>query len=76
MTPACHRTATGNEVVSLLYELLDAHADTVALADAPFEDLRWAAHIDYLRALQRAGREILARFPAPVGASAGTPELR
>jgi hypothetical protein len=76
MTPPYQRTATADEVVSLVYELLDAHADTVALADAPFEDQRWAAHVDYLRALQRAGRELLARFPRPAGAPAGTPELR
>ncbi len=51
-------------LVSLVYELLDAHHDTVELADprvlAPAAT-GWAAHVDYLRALQRLGREALAR---------------
>jgi hypothetical protein len=49
-------------LVTLVYELLDAHDDTARLA---FEsDLdgssRWPVHLDYLRALQREGREVLA----------------
>ena len=44
---------------SLVYELLDAQADTLELAAD--EDLTWQAHLDYLRALQRKAREILAR---------------
>jgi hypothetical protein len=43
----------------LVYELLDAHADTVALVAAPPEPA-WEAHLDYLRALQRRARRILA----------------
>ena len=61
------RTAE-TELSPLVYELLDAHADTAALA-APFaRDPRWAAHLDYLRALQRTGRAVLARasIEAPV----------
>jgi hypothetical protein len=43
--------------ISLVYELLDAHLDTADLA-AGFEcDERWAAHLGYLRALQRIGRQ-------------------
>jgi hypothetical protein len=45
----------------LAYELLDAHADTALLADGLAYDRSWAAHLDYLRALQRKGRETLAR---------------
>ncbi len=45
----------------LAYELLDAHADTAQLADGLADDRSWAAHLDYLRALQRKGRETLAR---------------
>ena len=45
----------------LAYELLDAHADTAQLADGLAYDRSWAAHLDYLRALQRKGRETLAR---------------
>lgn len=46
----------------LLYELLDAHMDTLKLADSPSDRERWAAHLDYLRDLQRVGRETLARI--------------
>jgi hypothetical protein len=45
----------------LAYELLDAHGDTAQLADGLANDREWAAHLDYLRALQRKGRETLAR---------------
>jgi hypothetical protein len=44
----------------LTYELLDAHSDTALLADGLEDDRDWAAHLDYLRALQRKGRETLA----------------
>jgi hypothetical protein len=47
-------------VSALVYELLDAHADTAKLAASLPEDLRWGAHLDYLKALQRKGRETLA----------------
>jgi hypothetical protein len=43
----------------LVYELLDAHSDTVALGAAPVEPA-WEAHLDYLRALQRRTWGILA----------------
>ena len=48
-------------LAELAYELLDAHADTAQLADGLPYDRSWAAHLDYLRALQRKGREMLAR---------------
>lgn len=48
----------------LLYELLDAHIDTLELADSLAENECWAAHLDYLRDLQRVGREALARAAA------------
>jgi hypothetical protein len=48
-------------LVLLAYELLDAHADTAELADGLAYDRSWAAHLHYLRALQRKGRETLAR---------------
>jgi hypothetical protein len=48
-------------LAALAYELLDAHADTAQLADGLPYDRSWAAHLDYLRALQRRGRETLAR---------------
>jgi hypothetical protein len=46
----------------LVYELLDAHADTAELAGDLSSDPGWAAHLDYLRALQRIGRETLAHM--------------
>jgi hypothetical protein len=68
--PAPETTATGDHhpdaeaaagLASLAYELLDAHADTAQLAHGLAYDRQWAAHLDYLRALQRKGRETLAR---------------
>jgi hypothetical protein len=49
------------QLTELVYELLDAHDDTASLA-AGLGDLAWLIHLDYLRALQRRGREILARL--------------
>ena len=55
------QAASGADLAELAYELLDAHTDTAQLIDGlPYEP-SWAAHLDYLRALQRKGRELLAR---------------
>lgn len=54
------------DVSDLLYELLDAHVDTITLADSLAENQHWAAHLDYLRGLQRVGREALARMNGPL----------
>lgn len=54
---------TERETATLVYELLDAHEDTARLAVELAGDPAWAAHLDYLRALQRVGREALARIP-------------
>jgi hypothetical protein len=48
-------------LVDLVYELLDAHDDTARLARAEGCEGPWEAHLDYLRSLQRVGREMLAR---------------
>jgi hypothetical protein len=56
------RTQAVAELVALTYELLDAHSDTAELACSRHDDLRWRAHLDYLRALQRKGRQLLARI--------------
>lgn len=48
-------------LAEIVYELLDAHTDTAQLVDGLPYDPLWAAHLDYLRALQRKGREMLAR---------------
>jgi hypothetical protein len=53
---------TGAGLAELAYELLDAHTDTTQLVDGHPHDPSWAAHLDYLRALQRKGREMLARI--------------
>jgi hypothetical protein len=52
---------TREGLAELAYELLDAHTDTAQLVDGLPYDPSWAAHLDYLRALQRKGREMLAR---------------
>jgi hypothetical protein len=57
-------TIAEDYLADLVYELLDAHADTIRLTgDLPI-DTEWAAHVDYLRGLQRVGREALARLAA------------
>jgi hypothetical protein len=53
-------------LTDLVYELLDAHCDTICMADEADDNVVWAAHLDYLRDLQRVGREALARVPAAV----------
>ena len=65
-----HRTSGGGHhrpdaeagagLAELAYELLDAHTDTAQMVDGLQDDPAWAAHLDYLRALQRKGREMLA----------------
>ncbi len=55
-------------LTELVYELLDAHEDTTRLADELVADPRWAVHLDYLRGLQRVGREALADISAPPAA--------
>jgi len=69
--PGATRTSGGGDhrpdaeaaagLAELAYELLDAHADTAQLMDGLPYGPSWAAHLDYLRALQRKGREMLAR---------------
>lgn len=47
-------------MVALIYELLDAHDDTVRIVTDEIDDPLLEAHLDYLRDLQRKGREVLA----------------
>jgi hypothetical protein len=62
-------TTTAEDLADLVYELLDAHVDTIRLAtgrdgQAPLDELSaWPAHLGYLRDLQRVGREALAHLP-------------
>jgi hypothetical protein len=51
----------GAFATELVYELLDAHVDTMRMAFELDYDPAWAAHLDYLRDLQRVAREALAR---------------
>lgn len=60
-------------VVALAYELLDAHDDTAQMAVDLAVEPTWAAHLEYLRALQRTGRSILSRFH---GQMMSLPDLR
>jgi hypothetical protein len=56
-----HIATTASATLSeFVYELLDAHDDTMQLATDQIGDLSWEAHLDYLRRLQRVGRELLA----------------
>lgn len=70
LSPQAPRALSDHSLLELLTELVDAHVDTVelALAKDDADELEWAAHCDYLRALQRLGNETLARYEQP-GAS-------
>jgi hypothetical protein len=50
----------GLDLTDLCCELLDAHVDTLLLARDFADDPLWEAHLEYLRELQRLGREALA----------------
>jgi hypothetical protein len=56
---------SGAHLTRLVYELLDAHDDTARLAGDLASDPQWQVHLEYLRDLQRHGRESLARAAAP-----------
>jgi hypothetical protein len=51
----------GGTLVTLAYELLDAHADTRRLVHEGGTEAEWDNHLAYLRDLQRLGRGVLAR---------------
>ena len=48
------------QLTRLVYQLLDAHADTERLSRTHQSGLSWHARLRYLRDLQRAAREVLA----------------
>jgi hypothetical protein len=60
MLYAKQRTEMPEQLMLLVYELLDAHADTERLAADLTLDWRWQVHLGYLRDLQCLGREALA----------------
>jgi hypothetical protein len=51
---------TIDQLSELVYELVDAHADTICMGEGLTGDLEWDAHLEYLRGLQRVSRELLA----------------
>jgi hypothetical protein len=60
LRPSGSQTSSESYLTALVYELLDAHGDTMRLADGLDTQSAWAAHLEYLRDLQRVGRETLA----------------
>jgi hypothetical protein len=65
LNPNVTGTITTTELLAdLVYELLDAHCDTICLVEEADDSVVWAAHLHYLRDLQRVGREALARVPS------------
>ena len=70
LSPQTVAVARDCGLLDLLSEFIDANADTVQLLTGDQRtELEWSAQCDYLRALQRLGRETLAhhdqRVPAP-----------
>jgi hypothetical protein len=61
------------QLTRLVYELLDAHDDTTRIATSHDLDLRWQAHLSYLRDLQRVARELLAHAGQQEGTRAFAP---
>ena len=55
--PAVERS---QQLTRLVYELLDAHADTEHLSRRQHSERWWDAHLRYLPDLQRVAREVLA----------------
>ena len=51
-------------LAELTEELLDAHCDTVCLADTPPSSVEWQVHVEYLKDLQRVGHRALAELIA------------
>jgi hypothetical protein len=61
------------QLTRLVYELLDAHDDTARIATGQDLDVRWQAHLGYLRDLQRVARELLAHAGQQEAAQAFAP---
>ena len=60
--PDLNEAPAAGYLTDLVYELLDAHGDTARLAGDLEGAPAWSAHLDYLRDLQRVGREALAHL--------------
>jgi hypothetical protein len=61
-------TSPCERLISLIYELLDAHDDTARIVAGLASDSIWQLHLVYLRDLQRLGREIVAAASGQLGA--------
>ena len=61
------------KLARLAYELLDAHCDTEVLVRGDPTEREWDAHLEYLRTLQRLGRQVLAE---PMDAACGSEGYR
>ena len=64
--PSGSQTSSDSYLTALVYELLDAHGDTMRLAADLDTQPAWAAHLEYLRGLQRVGRETLTHRGEPL----------
>jgi len=60
--PIIHRQGRAERLLELTQELLDAHCDTVCLADSTESTVDWMAHVEYLKDLQRIGQRTLAEL--------------
>lgn len=58
--PELNPSRIAERLTELTQELLDAHCDTLCLADDLPAPPSWAAHVEYLKDLQRVGRKTLA----------------
>jgi hypothetical protein len=59
---AADRHAASDRLVELTQELLDAHCDTVCLANELPSVPGWSAHLEYLKDLQRVAKRTLAEL--------------
>lgn len=62
---APHHQAASDRLIELTHELLDAHCDTVCLADDLTLAREWSAHVRYLKDLQRVAQRTLAELAGP-----------
>ena len=58
------RQTASDRLIELAEELLDAHCDTVCLTDELPAGSGWAAHVEYLKDLQRVAQRVLAELAA------------
>jgi hypothetical protein len=75
MNQAARFPTNDGPLVRLVYELLDAHLDTVELMD-PADEFRSRVHLDYLRGLVRKTEELLAEARGAESPAAASPPLR